>query len=268
MDKISSFGQLSELMLEVRREKRGFITNFYPDEHIHQAWIETGSLFYEKRGVTIFLLHSCPSYANLFFITPSAEDLRLGLSEAVFPKKELFLEIIGIKEKLASVLETVQDAGFNLFRTLGRMWKPTEKALLPKDGDVEYAEEEDAKDILNLLTRSFDVRVESIPSEQEIGYMIRRNGVLICRSSEKELLGCLLFDRTPSTLHLRFWVTSSSVRGNNVGSRLMHRFLYEGNSSKRQILWVMQDNETAIKIYEHYGFKPDNMYDFIMAKNI
>lgn len=53
-------------------------------------------------------------------------------------------------------------------------------------------------------------------------------------------------------------------RNQGVGSELFRQFLWEGRETKQQILWVNQANENAIVRYEHYGFKKENMYDYII----
>lgn len=52
-----------------------------------------------------------------------------------------------------------------------------------------------------------------------------------------------------------------------IGSSLYKKVMFESKNIKRQMLWVVSDNENAIKRYEHYGFKLDRFIDNVMIIN-
>ena len=70
-----------------------------------------------------------------------------------------------------------------------------------------------------------------------------------------------------TTLYLRYWFTHPDFRDRKVGSRLLRRFFEEGKDTKRQLFWVIRSNKNAIKRYRHYGFKEENMLDFVLRNN-
>ena len=42
-------------------------------------------------------------------------------------------------------------------------------------------------------------------------------------------------------------------------------FFQAGKDTSRQYLWVDKDNDNAIGCYEHYGFSPDGLSDYIQV---
>lgn len=68
------------------------------------------------------------------------------------------------------------------------------------------------------------------------------------------------------TWYLRYWFTSSKYRNQGVGAKLLKSSLFLAKETKRQILWVISENENAIKRYEHYGFKRELMNDYVLIK--
>ena len=53
------------------------------------------------------------------------------------------------------------------------------------------------------------------------------------------------------------------------GACLLKYYFFESKRTKRQIFWVIDSNINAIKRYRHYGFKAEEMVDYVMInKNI
>jgi hypothetical protein len=46
---------------------------------------------------------------------------------------------------------------------------------------------------------------------------------------------------------------------------LLNEFFSNSVGTKRQLFWVIQTNENAIKRYIHYGFNSENLYDYILT---
>ena len=67
-----------------------------------------------------------------------------------------------------------------------------------------------------------------------------------------------------TTNYLRYWFTHPNYRDKKIGSKLLRHFFKIGEDTKRQIFWVIQSNENAIKRYRHYGFKEENMFDYVL----
>lgn len=273
MEKVESIEQLKELILYVRNLRQGFVTNFYLDEEKHAAWIRTGEFQFDKYEDTVFLLfdHDTPDsekyFTNMFYISTSEDAMLDRLKE--YPEKYIYdlyvLDIVGRDSMCLPLVEKLKTMhGYNDM-TLVRMNRVSEiDASLAKQGDhICYADLKDLKTINELLYTHFDEQLEQIPLEEELKKMIEQRHVLICDRGDK-VTGLLLFDLNASTLYLRYWLVLPEYRNMGVGSELLRHFLWEGRNTKRQILWVNQVNENAIIRYEHYGFKKENMYDYII----
>jgi len=120
--------------------------------------------------------------------------------------------------------------------------------------------------IRHLLHTYFDEQTEQIPYDEELEDYARQSHVLVCEKQD-QMAGFLIYELNASTLYLRYWFALPDFRDRKVGSRLLRRFFEEGKDTKRQLLWVIRTNENAIKRYKHYGFKEENMYDYIMQYN-
>ena len=131
------------------------------------------------------------------------------------------------------------------------------------NGECVYAKREDVGMIDEMLHTHFDEQMEQLPLVEELEKMVEQKHVLLSMR-EGKVSGMILFDLNATTLYLRYWLVLPEYRNKGVGSELLRQFLWEGRETKRQILWVNQANENAIVRYEHYGFKKENMYDYII----
>lgn len=269
MRRIESFHQLTDLSAAVRNRREGFITNFYPDSFKHQVWIDKGVAFFEERGTTVLIIKDNGSFWNIFYISTSIEELRGSVSS--FAKsngsRPLVFDIVGRKEQCVPIVKAMEDIGFNVSSLLVRMQRLTSPDYdYPSIEGVSLAVEEDLAEISDCLHEYFNERLEQIPYEEELLAYIREKHVLIVKDQGR-IYGFLIFEKNASTLYLRYWFTRPEYREYKVGSRLLRQFFHEGMSTKRQILWVMEDNDNAVKRYVHYGFADENMYDYIICND-
>ena len=140
----------------------------------------------------------------------------------------------------------------------------TEPMEFTPDSTVRYASEKDVPVISQYLHEYFDERTEQIPYDEELVDYIKQGHILVCEENGV-MAGFLIFELNATTLYLRYWFTHPEFRDKKVGSRLLRRFFEEGKETKRQLFWVIRSNENAIKRYKHYGFKEENMYDYVMT---
>ena len=124
---------------------------------------------------------------------------------------------------------------------------------------------EDIAQINIALKDNFDPLSEQLPSVDELRDYIERKQVLVIKDGSN-LCGFIIFEVTGMTWYLRYWFTSSEYRNQGIGAKLLKSSLFMAKDTKRQILWVISDNENAIKRYEHYGFKRELMNDYVLIK--
>ena len=272
MDKVESIEQLKELIAYVRSLRQGFVTNFYLDEEKHAAWIRTGEFLYDKWEDTVFLLfdHYAPDnakyFTNMFYISTSEDAMLARLKE--YPEKYIYdlyvLDIVGRDTMCLPLVEKLKAMrGYN-DATLVRMTRINGEGLIVKiEESIAYAKREDVGMVDELLHTHFDEQMEQLPLVEELEKMVEQKHVLLSMR-EGQVAGMLLFDLNATELYLRYWLVLPEYRNQGVGSELFRQFLWEGRETKQQILWVNQANENAIVRYEHYGFKKENMYDYII----
>lgn len=266
MDNIISFEQVQGFVIEIRNQRQGYITNFFWDDQKHPYWVENGSLLYKKSDECYLLLHNNGSFSNLFYIACNMEAVTKAILQATL-ENDSVIDVI-IKKDGKGEVEALRAIGFETYKSLYRM---SHIGLLANDNwekseDVTYASMADCQFVFNALHKDFDPICEQLPSLQEVKDYAQREQLLIIKDEDK-LCGFLIFEISGTTSwYLRYWYTSPEYRNQRVGARLLKTALMIGKKTKRQQLWVISENENAIKRYEHYGFQRESYNDIVMIK--
>lgn len=267
MDKIDSLDKINALVSDIRSLRKGYLTNFFLDRKKHSIWIEKGELFYISFPDCHFLLHLTDSVNNLFFLTTTTQQLAEGLKTflPIFAE-QVVVDIVG-DAKIASLKDVFVEQGFSVYQQLYRMSRlgvlEYKEISAP---NVCFAEEADASVVLDMLHANFNPLSEQLPCYEEIQDFISRKGVLVYKDKGK-IYGFIIFELNGLTLYLRYWFVLLEYRDLKIGSNLFNEFMRAGHATKRQLFWVIADNENAIKRYRHYGFEVEQLYDYVLIRN-
>lgn len=267
MPKVESYEQIRSFMSVIRSLRKGFITNFYWDENKHPYWIEQEEFFYEEYEGCFLFIHKNESFFNLFFIAVNYEAVTAAIN-SINLGSPLVLDLVcrgdGHNER-----EAFKRIGFKDYRYLYRMSHVGLMAT-PEwhiDESVRFGTSKDAPIIYEVFHRDFDPLCEQLPSLNEIHDFANRHQILVIKDGER-LCGFIIFEIIGSTWYLRYWYTSPDYRNKGVGAKLLKASLVYGKETKRQLFWVISDNENAIKRYEHYGFTREDMNDYVIIKRL
>lgn len=269
MQTVKSFEELQQQVAEIRSLRMGFITNFFADPVKHGLWIEKGDCFTERVNNTLFIIKQNPSFWNVFYSATTLEALKndIELFQSKYPVTEMMFDLVGRDIQCQPLIELFKEKGCEVATSFVRMTRMTEPMVFTPDSSVRYASEKDLPIISQYLHEYFDERTEQIPYDEELVDYTKQGHVLVCEEGRK-VAGFVVFELNATTLYLRYWFTHPDYRDRKVGSRLLRRFFEEGKNTRRQLFWVIQTNENAIKRYRHYGFKEENMYDYVMTRAV
>lgn len=267
MKHIYSINEIQDLIIQVRNRRLGFVTNFYFDEFKHNVWVKKHDFFYETINDTVFFLRRSESFINAFYISISNDALKRDLSvfTAKHNKEKCVFDIVGKHEQCLPLLDIFNKNGYVLSTSLVRMVRKTE--FIEKNSDFEkisVANKEQVKEVYELLHKYFVAENEQIPYLEELEQYALLGHIHVYEEDNK-VIGFMIYELNNSTLYWRYWFVHPEHREKHIGSLLFHRLFYEANKTQRQLLWVIRTNENAKKRQEHYGFKEENMFDFVMS---
>lgn len=267
MERVESIDKIRQLVAEVRAKRKGFLTNFYLDEFKHSIWIDKGTLCYEWIEDSCFLFRKTANYWNVYYLAASLNDLSRSLEEMNrgFNNYSLIFDVVGRQEQCAELIPVFKQIGFVEESSLVRFIRLNTPVEFDREiAKVERASLEQTRLAHGLLLQYLDERIEQIPDIEEYEYWGSLGHVLIYEEDGK-IAGFFDYEKNSSTMIPRHWLVLPAFRGRHIGSILYRRLLYEANDTKRILSWVIRTNDVSINSHYHYGFKMENMFDYVMT---
>ena len=265
MKAVNSFDEVMTYISKVRGLRKGFLTNFFPEQKKIDIWISHECLYVVESKETVIFLKKDDGFTYILYCATNKEQLFVSL--ASLPEDAyVFDQIVDVRTDI-SLLDGFKSLGFVIRKSLVRMSKINETPEEIAVTSVYDATKEDIPALDELLHKHFDKYAEQLPTLDEINEFIDSRRVIVKRADDK-IAGFIFYDLSPSTLYLRYWLVNPEFRNHGVGSELFHEYNRRGVACKRHILWVVEDNENAIKRYEHYGYRNETMKDYVFVKGL
>lgn len=263
---ILSFRELLGEVSQIKKDCGSLSSNIFPVESIYSKAIRNGLLFGKKSGGCFFALEDKGEFFTVFFAAPAGFDVLselkgLRCTEGI--QKPMVLEHV-IREGKDISLGSPEASLRRMMHT-GDLLAPQAPAPRAEGSgllDFRFATPHDLPAIRTIFSHHFNALTERIPDDDELLHLIDNNGVAIAADGDATV-GFIVFEREGQGLHLRYWWTSPDHRGRGIGSALMNFYFKASEGTRRQFLWVFDDNENAIKRYRHYGFEFDGTRDEI-----
>jgi N-acetylglutamate synthase-like GNAT family acetyltransferase len=255
------------LVGHLRHLKEGFYTNLFWNDSVHEAWIRHDELQYDELSDrSVVVVRSNDGFANLYYITANLSDLKASLKGWLKTHGEMYVcDVVGRAQDTAEVAALLIDCGCRQRRMLKRMVRLGDvDEAYTACGNISFATQADLPEIDALLHQCFDKVTEQLPKPYELISQIARREVILYKESQN-LGGVIIFDNMKASMLLRFWIVKHEFRDHRVGSKLFNAMMHECSASKRQMHWVVADNDNAIKRYLHYGYKFDSLQDIVFT---
>lgn len=269
MQLITSAQEVYELIDRVKLNSHRVITNFFVTELRLNSWIAKGELFSYAQCDNLWLFRRDRDFFHLHYVSPGIDILRSGVEKLVtrFGATIFSVDVLGRENEIMPIVNIFRENHFCDHLYLNRMKKIVKERRPPEVSrcpEAEFAGQDDADAVMCLLETSFDKFAEQLPDIKEIREAIDKKTILIVRK-DGVIAGMLYFEMTGLTSVLRYWFVDQRYRELKIGSKLMWHYFDICNQATCFILWVITDNENAIKRYIHYGYNMDYLMDQILV---
>lgn len=117
---------------------------------------------------------------------------------------------------------------------------------------------EEVADACHLFNDTFDRFSGDFIEETEITSLLEGNHITVAIAENGEIAGAVHHDRVKGTAWGRHLAIRPKFRGRSLGKDLYYDFIYRYNDEgvNRFMHWCVSDNDRAMQMYEHMGFKP------------
>ncbi len=264
MEQFTNF-TYSDIKSELFRLKsKEMKTNFFMTELQFNSLMSENKIQGFKTEKACFLLTEDDGFRRLYFIVSDVEELKHFLNNEIKNSDtDISVETAGNSAYLQSIKDTFLQNGFYEYSSMVRMSKKRSQAEEIDLENIYLLTADKKKEFQELYRKYFDKFVERIPTGEEIdGFIENKNAYYL--SDNNEIQGFIVFECHGITSHLRYWFVHPDYRNKKIGSKLIQLFFNIGENIKRELFWVIESNENAIKRYKHFGFVEEDMHNLIL----
>jgi ribosomal protein S18 acetylase RimI-like enzyme len=271
MSPVRTVAEVFDAIQQAKTGASDFRTNFFPVQSKLQSWIDQGELTGTRQNGATFFFKKDRDFLHFYFCAADLPVLQRELPRLDELKSQAIVtDVVGNGPALEEMLAALRSSGFRNYARLQRMMRPASQFEAPPADtglEVTYAGPSDSRPILDLIESAFDRYGEQLPSLNEINSAVGARQILMIKRNEA-VAGLLFFETQGVSSSVRFWVVAEKFRALRVGSALMQHYLNLHQVVRRFTLWVNTANDSAIRKYEHFGYKPDGLMDYILANSL
>lgn len=261
---VFSFDGVKEELSRLRN--KNLRTNFFLSEE-KLDFLKDGhqTVAYRSDNGFYFLVEQ-EGFYKYFFISNDMEDLQdnLKLVEEKYGRHIIVSEVVGNEDYLNDINDQFKSRDFYEYTRLVRMSRMrTEPIHFELPPNIHQLYDDKLDELHNIYLKYFNKFAEQIPTRAELQKMIEKENVYYY-SDDSRIQGFIIFENSGITSHLRYWFVGQEYRSKKIGSKLMDVFFTKFEQVKREIFWVIDSNENAIKRYKHFGFSEEKMYNIVL----
>ncbi|KAA0126165.1 GNAT family N-acetyltransferase [Chryseobacterium sp. SN22] len=264
MEHLTNF-TYSDIKSELFRLKsKEMKANFFMTElQFNRLWSENKIQVF-KTEKACFLLTDDDGFKRLYFIASDIEEIKYFLNNEIKNSDtDISVETVGNSKYLQDIRDAFLQNGFYEYSSMVRMSKIRNQVEEVDFENIHLLAADNKEEFQELYRKYFDKFVERIPAIEEIeGFIENKNAYYF--SDNNEIQGFIVFEYYGITSHLRYWFVHPDYREKRIGSKLIQLFFNLGENIRRELFWVIESNENAIKRYKHFGFVEEDMHNLIL----
>ena len=193
------------------------------------------------------------------------ESIKHEVIENLDEYDDLYLDIT-LNDRMQESTAFINKLGFNHYKTYLKLDFKYVSCEKDNTDPITHAQEEDVSKVVEMFDYSFNAMCDHIPTKDEIIDFIRNRNIYAEHISG-ELAGVLLFENTGVRSYLRCLCVAQEHRGKGVGQKLVEKYLSDqGKCAKYFYLWVDEENESAVKLYNRFGYTYSKVKNHIFIR--
>jgi len=255
MQRVSNIPELKDLF-----EKyfiKGVLTNNYKFAFDYEEPILERTLYFEVIGNNAYIFYKKSNVYNLYFFV---NDLSLYPILPSDLPTVIELVYLSNKELNSNLKKYLKNFLFNPLQIRNNMIVSFKNCVLPQYYDkkinIKFVDNSKEKQfVIHLFEKSLNPLTSNLLSEEQINELSDKQK-LLCAYYNDELAGAVHFDVRLNIVWLEHISVDAKFRGFGIAKFLMDFFMRITRLSDetRYQLWVVNNNNNAIKLYRSFGF--------------
>lgn len=249
------------------QNKRLYSNCFLSFDDIKNIAGKSDSFFYTFEKSTFLFNYEDDFYRMYFYIVDLEQfkNIKVHLESI---KSPVLVEILGKRNQIENLQSSLVDIGFCIYDILSQ-WRSNKiicDNFVKNYKNIRYQRAllEDAKEIDNLLTDSFDKYVSHLPSIQQIQNLIDKGQVYLAKEEDNIASIILLESIGKFGKYLYQIATHEKYKGKNIGWNLA-KFAYSHYKDNNNFTsWVQDDNEASVYLHSKLGMLKSDLKTIVL----
>jgi ribosomal protein S18 acetylase RimI-like enzyme len=257
-----------EIINDLRRSKSCINNAYFTGQQLLDLLQKDTVTTYHEDGL-LAIIETEDQLVRLYFYAGDSEKLSLLNNVSPNSEKPIVVDIIGKHEKITEMVSIIEErTSLFLYNTYLRMIckEPVFKELKGDSSIVEYADPDDATDIYNIYTSTFDILTDHFPSFEVFQDAIGRKEIIVARLDNRIVGFHHYKNHSEKYLELKAEVISPEYRGQHLDSALWKFINEHCNNGTIFMLWHYESNKIADYLHQRYGFRYDGIVDYILVR--
>ena len=253
---ISTINQYNEL-LEKYQNKNTLTNNYMLSAEIEQH-IRNGKLLVEEGKRNLYLFFKNVTCLRLFYYLNDIDE-PLWVDENTDYVSEIIFRGGLVPDVDVSFLKGKGFKQGTIIDLLSLIIKDIAPYSQQSGCEIRLANNiDEVEDACQLFNDTFDRFSGDYIEETEFPALLEGNHITVAIAENGEIAGAVHHDRVKGTAWGRHLAVRPKFKGRSLGKDLYYDFIHRYNKegANRFMHWCISDNERAMKMYEHMGFKP------------
>lgn len=267
MERVFSLDHYGALVREIKSRHGRPLTNSYLLPGAINDLVQRNALFWEMDEAGLFFFAEENSYYQMYFyIVPELKRTFTVLDKPTVIN--LVYRTPGQDDELRRMVDLWMDNGFIHHTTTRRMVRVNDQTdrsaestnfFQAGDYHVSLAGRVQLDAILRLWKATFDVIGNALPSEKDLACAIEQERIVCAVDGKSNLVGALECMPQGRDCMIQHVAVEKEHRKRGLAGMMLRTCYNSAAKSERFILWVAEDNQSAINLYLEYGFTFDHL---------
>lgn len=254
-----------ELVMQIKKANRKYLTNYYLNESIWAEAISQGDVTYQyKENEYLNLWWRKEHFSRLYYFI--ADPCHYEVDNDAMT---CVCDVICKEPDLEDVCRMLSNAGMDQYAVYEK-WVSKNPALLDlhSRGNLQVIDEDDGGIFIEKLYLHFDELSDLLPDEKEMDKFIKEKHFIgVHNTCDNALVAGIVYTKQGSVITEEFLFVIDNYRGMGI-SKLLYNTLYQkyADEKVRYTAWIRMNNLECATLHHAYKYEKQNQFKVTFLK--
>jgi ribosomal protein S18 acetylase RimI-like enzyme len=264
MEKITDLQQYIDALSAFKKAHKSYSTNLFLGLEAMRMLVQAGDAAMQKAPLFLNIIIRHNGFSRLYFYAEAVEHISIPHTA-----DGLVCELFGTEPEVGRQAKVLAQKGLAAYAVYCRYSLKNPDTVQTKQDEACCPDisKDTADRMYDEITKEFDAVSDRIPSRVEFEYFIENKYFVLERDAESDdIAGFMIYDIKGVVSAVEYIVVLKKYRGQGIGGKLLKRYFAQVSSKVKKFeLWVNVQNFAAIRLYENFNYKKDQLAKYVLT---